>query len=221
MGEGQPAWFYVDGQLRYRDKDGWTDQYQAIAGAVESNVVVRPEPEDSGSATRAPARGRREARHRQKGRPTRQAAQNDMGAVAPREGAKMRTATHGARGRTFRRIGAVVLILGATGVWFGMGPADTEATSGYHQQIAAALAVDTKSSKAAHGTAQQTVVNGWTARDLLAILAQEGSDPRSADERPAALLALLVLGLGIGLATTRLTVSEPGMSARDDLEQAT
>jgi hypothetical protein len=51
-------------------------------------------------------------------------------------------------------------------------------------------------------------VNGWTARDLLAIIAQEGADPRSVDERPSALLALLVIGLGIGIATTRLTVRE-------------
>jgi len=120
---------------------------------------------------------------------------------------------------TLRRIGAVVLIVGAIGVWFGMSPADVQTTSGYHPAITAALAADTKNHKSAHGTAQQTVVNGWTARDLLAILAKEGADPRSVDERPAALLALLVVGLGIGLATARLTAREPTVSSRWDVEQ--
>lgn len=31
MGEDGPAWYYVEGQLPYRDRDGWTDRYQTIA----------------------------------------------------------------------------------------------------------------------------------------------------------------------------------------------
>jgi len=103
----------------------------------------------------------------------------------------------------------VVLIAGAIGVWFGMSPASSETSSGYHHTIAAALAADAKNNKTVHGAAQQAVVNGWTARALLAIIAQEGVNPRSVDERPSALLALLVIGLGIGMATTRLTVGKP------------
>ena len=38
---------------------------------------------------------------------------------------------------------------------------------------------------------------------LLTVIAQEGADQPSVDERPAALPALLVIGLGLILATTR------------------
>ena len=64
----------------------------------------------------------------------------------------------------------------------------------------------TKNNKTAQGAAQQAVVNGWTARVLLT-LAQEGADPRSLDERPAAPLILLVIGPGVEM--RRLTVREP------------
>ena len=76
-----------------------------------------------------------------------------------------------------------------------------------------------KSNKTAHGPAQHAAVDGRTAKDLLAILAQEGADLRSVDERPAALLALLVVGLGIGLATARPTGCEPAMSSPSSLQE--
>jgi hypothetical protein len=208
MGEDRPAWFYVDGQLRYRDEDGWTDQYQTINSASEANVLVA-EPDDDTPVTRAEARKRGTARNAHKGRPRPQATPDVLPEVTHRGTAGHRTEANRARTPILRRISAVALIAGAIGVWFGMSPASSETGPGYHPTITAALAADAKNNKTAHGTAQQALVNGWTARDLLAIIAQEGADPRSGDERPAALLALLVIGLGVGMATTRPTVREP------------
>ena len=118
-----------------------------------------------------------------------------------------------------RRIGAVVLIVAATSVWFGMKPASADSSPDHRTAITAALADDIANNKRTEGSPQQTVVNGWTARDLLTIVAREGSDPPPpVDERPAALLALLVIGVGLGLATTRLAVGEPAMNTRLALE---
>lgn len=212
MGEDRPAWFYVDGQLRYRDKDGWTDQYQTIDSASEANVLVA-EPDDVAPATRAEARRRGTTRNPRKRHPRAQVTRDVLPEVLPevtqRGGAGHRTEANRPRTHAFRLICAVVLIAGAIGVWFGMTPASSETSSGYHQAITAALAADAKNNKTVRGTAAQAVVNGWTARDLLAVIAQEGTAPRSVDERPSALLALLVIGVGVGMATTRLTVREP------------
>jgi hypothetical protein len=208
MGEDRPAWFYVNGQLRYRDEDGWTDQYQAIDSASKANVLVA-EPEDVAPATRAEARRRGTSRNTQKGRPRAQETPDVLPELTHRGGTGHRTEANRPRKNALRRICAVALIAGTIGIWFGMSPARPETSSGYHETIAAALAADAKNNKTVHGTAQQTVVNGWAARDLLAIIATEGADPRAVDERPAALLALLVIGLGIGMATTRLTVRKP------------
>ena len=208
MGEGRPAWFYVDGQLRYRDEDGWTDQYQAIDSASEANVLVA-EQDDVAPVTRAEARKRGIPRNARRGHPRAQETRDVLPEVTQRGGAVHRTKANRPRTHALRRICAVVLIAGAVGVWFGMSPAGSETSSGYHQTIAAALAADANHNKTARGAAAQTVVNGRTARDLLAIIAQEGADPRSVDERPAALLALLVIGLGIGMATTALPAGEP------------
>ena len=181
MGDDRPAWFYIDGQLRYRDEDGWTDQYQTIDSASEANVLVAAS-DDVAPATRAEARKR--------------------GSSGRRTGAN-RARTH-----ALRRICALALIAGAIGVWFGMRPASSGTGSGNHQTITAVLAADAKNNKTVHSAAEKAVVNAGTARDLLAIIAREGTAPRSVDERPSALLALLVIGMGIGMATTRLTVRE-------------
>jgi hypothetical protein len=208
MGEDQPAWFYVDGQLRYRDEDGWTDQYQTIDSASAANVLVA-ESDDVAPATRSEARKRGTARKRPGGRPKPQETRDVLPEVTHRGSTGHRTAANRPQTHALRRICAVVLIAGAIGVWFGMSPASPETSPGYHQTITAALAADAKKNKTVHGAAQQAVVNGWTARNLLAIIAQEGANPRSVDERPSALLALLVIGLGIGIATTRPTAREP------------
>ena len=56
MGEDVAAWYSVDGQLRSRDRDGWTDRYQTIDRASGSNVAARDEPDVLGPATRTAAR---------------------------------------------------------------------------------------------------------------------------------------------------------------------
>jgi hypothetical protein len=117
-----------------------------------------------------------------------------------------------------RRIAAVVLIVAAIGVWFGMKPASAN-NSSYREAITAALADDTANNSRTEGAPQQAVVNGWTAKDLLTIIAREGSNS-PVDERPAALLALLVIGLGIGLATTLQPIREPAMSSSLTVEES-
>ncbi len=218
MGGDQPAWYYVDGQLRYKDGAGWTDQYQTIDRASESKVVRTAEPEVLRPTTRAEARKQGTSRNRQKSRPTPHEPPDGLPASTHPGSLGRRNSSGRARESILRGIGAVVLVVGGIGVWFGLAPADADTTSGYHQRITATLAVGAKSNKAARGPAQQAAVDARTAKDLLAILAQEGADMRSVDERPAALLALLVVGLGIGLATTRLTVREPGMSSPSAFE---
>ena len=55
------------------------------------------------------------------------------------------------------------------------------------------IMADTANNARTEGAPQQTVVNGWTAKDLLTVIAREGARP--SDERPAALLVLVVIGI--------------------------
>jgi hypothetical protein len=121
---------------------------------------------------------------------------------------------------TIRRIGAVALIVAAIGIWFGMKPASSDTSSSYGAAITAALAADTANNASATGTPQQTVVNGWTAKDLLTIIANEGASPQPlpVDGRPAALLTLVVIGFGLELATSRLPAREPVMNSPSVVE---
>ncbi|MCW2507270.1 MAG: hypothetical protein JWP68_418 [Modestobacter sp.] len=50
------------------------------------------------------------------------------------------------------------------------------------------------------GAPQQQVVNGWVARDLLTVIAEEGNSSR--DGRVPALVGLLVLGIALFAFTT-------------------
>ena len=104
----------------------------------------------------------------------------------------------------FRRIGAIVLAVAAIGIWFGMAPntGSNSNSAAYQAAIAAALAADATNASSAQSAPQQQVVNGWTARDLLTVIAKEGSTAASAtDQRPAALLVLAVLGIALLLIT--------------------
>ena len=78
-------------------------------------------------------------------------------------------------------------------------------TSGtdFVSQIEDVMAAEASNQDLTEGAPQQTVVNGWVARDLLEIIATQGAAGPAQDERPAALIAVAVLGLAIGLATTR------------------
>jgi hypothetical protein len=121
-----------------------------------------------------------------------------------------------------RKIGAVVLAIAAVAVWFAMAP-DQPATPVAQAQeevrdrsseIQRALSDYEANDALTQGAPQQAVVNGWIARDLLTVIAEQQNDaltrtevptPASPvvpnDERIPALVALLVVGLALALAT--------------------
>lgn len=96
-------------------------------------------------------------------------------------------------------------------LWFGMAPDSREAS--FEEAISEALLVDTANNARTEGAPQQAVVNGWTAKDLLTVIAREGAQP--SDERPAALLVLVVVGIAGMIAMSPRTerVVEPEASA--------
>ncbi|TQM63813.1 hypothetical protein [Humibacillus xanthopallidus] len=94
-----------------------------------------------------------------------------------------------------RIVGALILAIAAIGVFFGMAPRSTTSDAA----ISSVLLDDSINQKAASGAPQQSVVNGWTARDLLTIIARQGEQR---DDRPAALLTLLVLGMAMYVSTS-------------------
>jgi hypothetical protein len=89
---------------------------------------------------------------------------------------------------TIRRAGAFTLALAAIVVLFAMAPRDSVTTG----DVAAVMTMDTLNQASADSAPKQTVVNGWTARDLLELIAKQGE---SQDHRPAALLTIGVLGM--------------------------
>jgi hypothetical protein len=95
-----------------------------------------------------------------------------------------------------RRIGAVVLAIAAIAVWFSMAPDSTDHSS----DISSALASYELDNARTSGAPQQQVVNGWVAKDLLTVIAEEGNS--SADDRVPALVGLLVLGTALFAFTT-------------------
>lgn len=113
-----------------------------------------------------------------------------------------------------RRIGAALIIVAAIAIWFGMAPDRSGTPEGYRSSVAQALADDAANNKLTEGAPQQSVVNGWTAKDLLTVIAREGAEP--VDERPAALLTLLAVGFGFALATRPTTTVAPQPHALPD-----
>jgi hypothetical protein len=71
--------------------------------------------------------------------------------------------------------------------------------------VAAALAEYEANEARADGAVQQQVVNGWVAKDLLAIVARQADDAaradRQADDRLAAEAVVAVVALAFGIAT--------------------
>jgi hypothetical protein len=97
-----------------------------------------------------------------------------------------------------RRIGAVVLAVAAVVVWFAMAPSESSDRSG---DIAGALAEYELNEARTQGAPQQQVVNGWVAKDLLTVIAEQQNEDGSDDRLPA-LGVLVVLGLALHLATS-------------------
>ena len=106
-----------------------------------------------------------------------------------------------------RRIGAVVLAAAALGVLFGLAPKTAVTAS----DISIVMLGDEVNQESADPAPKQTVVNGWTARDLLELIAKQGV--ASNDPRSAALLTLAVLALCLGIATSAVPTRPDGTSA--------
>src|SRR4051794_2615515 len=98
-----------------------------------------------------------------------------------------------------RRVGALALVVAAVGVWFGLNP--TGPTALDHGSPRADIeSTDSANNARAEGAPQQTVVNGWTTNDYLALLStqlDEASAPPEQDLRPAAMLGLCVVGIAL------------------------
>lgn len=109
------------------------------------------------------------------------------------------------RALLIRRLGALVLAIAAAVVMVALAPHDSVTTA----DISNVMFEDTLNQGRTEGAPQQSVVNGWTARDLLELTATQGVEAR--DHRPAALLTLLVLGLSLGLATAAPTAQAASM----------
>ncbi len=95
-----------------------------------------------------------------------------------------------------RRIGAAILAVAAIIVFFALAPKGGVSAG----DIAGVMAGDAINQATADSAPKQTVVNGWTARDLLELIAKQGVAAH--DPRPAALLLIGVLALCLFLATT-------------------
>lgn len=102
---------------------------------------------------------------------------------------------------TVRRIGAVVFAAVAVLLWFVLAPAGAGSHNhDFAPAISAALTDFDKNNATAESAPQQAVVNGWAAKDLLTVMAQEQNtalQPASAprDNRVPGELALLVVAV--------------------------
>jgi hypothetical protein len=122
-----------------------------------------------------------------------------------------------------RQVGAAVLTLAAIAVWFLMAPETPEAPAPQTRQGVAdrsndiddALLNYEANEALTQGAPQQSVVNGWVAKDLLTIIAEQQNEALTRDEVPPpvapivpndermpALAGLLVLGLALALVTS-------------------
>ncbi|PRY47964.1 hypothetical protein LY71_111143 [Geodermatophilus tzadiensis] len=121
-----------------------------------------------------------------------------------------------------RRVGAAILAVAAVAVWFLMEPVEPqrpvaqvqEEVSDRSWEIRNALADYEANEARTQGAPQQAVVNGWAAKDLLTIIAEQQNEALTRpevpapvapvvpnDERVPALVGLLVLGLALAVAT--------------------
>ena len=106
-----------------------------------------------------------------------------------------------------RKLGAILIALAAVVVWFAMAPGSTSEPTLDAETSASAIESimtnDVVDQGRAEGAPQQAVVNGWTSRDLLEVLAKQGAVSGAEDDnRPAALLLLAVIGVALILFTS-------------------
>jgi hypothetical protein len=105
-------------------------------------------------------------------------------------------------GALVRATGAVLLAGLAVVLWFVMAPEEMDDSTA---ELAAALAEYEANQARADGAMQQQVVNGWVAKDLLAIVAEQANDSaradRQAEDRLAAEAVVAVVALAFGIAT--------------------
>lgn len=114
-----------------------------------------------------------------------------------------------------RRIASLLLAAAAIAVWFALAPDETDAPDN-SSRLASIEAEDQSNNEIADGAPQQTVVNGWTEHNYLALISDqldENAAPAAQDERPAALLGLGVLGLSLIAFTTPSTGRQPTPAA--------
>ncbi|RBY86785.1 hypothetical protein [Blastococcus sp. TF02A-26] len=132
-----------------------------------------------------------------------------------------------------RRAGAAILAVAALAVWFLMAPDEVRSPEPQTQEqvrdrgneIDAALADYELNDARTAGAPQQAVVNGWVAKDLLTIIAEQQNEaltrpevaatvtpivPR--DDRIPAFAALAVVGLALVAGTSGFTTAS-GYSA--------
>lgn len=107
--------------------------------------------------------------------------------------------------RAFRIV--ALALIGLAAVVIVLLPADTP--TDHSAEVRVALAGAELNNSQAEGAPQQTVVNGWVARDLLAIISSQLDEQASSNDRKTPwLLALGVLALVV----IGLTSSVPGPS---------
>jgi hypothetical protein len=87
-------------------------------------------------------------------------------------------------------------------LWFIMAPDEVPDRS---SEVSVALAFYESTEARTQGAPQQQVVNGWVAKDLLAIVAEQAADSARADRQAADRLAaenvLVVVAVAFGIAT--------------------
>ncbi|MGY1604559.1 hypothetical protein [Geodermatophilus sp. SYSU D00815] len=117
-----------------------------------------------------------------------------------------------------RRVGAALIAVAAVAIWFLMAPEDPEpitvkGVADRSAQIDQALSDYELNDISASSAPQQQVVNGWVAKDLLTIMAEQQNEAlardtqlaapaATVDERIPALGVLVVLGVALALVTS-------------------
>lgn len=115
-----------------------------------------------------------------------------------------------------RRIGFAFLACAAVLVWAFMGP-ERIAAEDHADRLGEIAADDDANNEFTEGAPQQEVVNGWTSINYLELIAEDVN--QLPDNRPAALLTLLVLAACLHYGTTptnpvvlqRVPVNRPGL----------